>query len=93
MVVTVHPPDLKEFFEIVFAGMPDGEHILLARQNFRDGGFQNVPWGGKAFLRWFPSNIPGAIYFNVSTVRAPEGEDCWRRRAALTKTDVTVCKT
>ena len=80
MVVTVHPPDLKEFFETVFAGMPDGEHILLARQNSRDGGFHNVPWGGKACLRWFLSNIPGAIYFNISTVRAPEGEDCWRRR-------------
>ena len=48
MAVTVHPPDLKEFFETVFDGMSDGEHILLARQTKLEGRFLNAPWDGKA---------------------------------------------
>jgi hypothetical protein len=72
------PVDLDAFLGAIFPSKGDDEHVLLAKQTKLDGGFAHAPWPSETVDRWLRSQ--SAVYFNVSTVRAPAEGDYWRRR-------------
>lgn len=70
----------QEFLETVFDGREDGEHILIG-QMMPGGGFRTAPHDSRAVESWLQYMESPALYYNVSTVRAPDDDsEYWRRR-------------
>ena len=70
----------REFLETVFDGREEGEHILIG-QMMPGGGFRTAPHDSRAVESWLQYMESPALYYNVSTVRAPDDDsEYWRRR-------------
>jgi len=64
--------DAQEFLDTVFADVPEGETVLIAKQ--RGQGFSNTTHPGRAFESWL-NRGKAALYFNIATVRVPDEDD------------------
>ena len=75
--------DPATFINTVFTDLEEGEHVVLAHQVAKSNGedtFVHSPYSDKQLSRWKRSKKGGGVYFNVSTVKAPENGEPWRRR-------------
>ncbi len=73
--------DVKQFLSTIFESRETDEHILIGQMLPGDGGFRMAPHDSRAVESWQRFTEAPALYYNVSTVRAPEEEgSVWRRR-------------
>ena len=70
--------ELQEFLDTIFEYRDDDEHVLVSRKG--EEAWWSSPHNGKAVQSWLTRLEDPALYYCVSTVRAPEDGEAWRRQ-------------